>query len=63
MTLVHALHLLIGIGAVLRLYFAGQHDPAWLRDSPATEVTALYWHFVDVIWVFLFPLLYLAGRT
>jgi cytochrome c oxidase subunit 3 len=61
-TLVHALHLLIGIGLVLRLYVA-RHSAGWLRESAAAEVTALYWHFVDIVWVFLFPLLYLAGRA
>jgi cytochrome c oxidase subunit 3 len=63
MTLVHALHLLIGIGAVLRLHLASRRDAGWLKTSPAAEVTALYWHFVDAIWVVLFPLLYLAGRA
>ena len=36
------------------------------RFSPAyynpLEVTGLYWHFVDIVWIFLFPLLYLIGR-
>ena len=63
MTLIHAAHLLIGIGAVLRLQIASREDPEWLKDSPSAEVTALYWHFVDVIWVVLFPLLYLPGRS
>jgi cytochrome c oxidase subunit 3 len=63
MTLIHATHLLIGIGAVLRLQVASKEDPQWLQDSPSAEVTALYWHFVDAIWVVLFPLLYLAGRS
>lgn len=63
MTFVHAVHLTIGIGAVIRLQLASRHDPDWLKNSPAPEVTALYWHFVDVIWVILFPLFYLAGRS
>lgn len=63
MTLIHATHLLIGIGAVLRLQIASRGDPEWLTDSPSAEVTALYWHFVDAIWVVLFPLLYLPGRS
>jgi len=32
-------------------------------SSPEIQVTALYWHLVDVIWVVLYPLLYLGGRT
>ena len=63
MTLIHAVHLTIGIGAVLRLQIASRNDPEWLRDSPSAEATALYWHFVDAIWVVLFPLLYLPGRS
>ncbi len=63
MTLIHATHLMIGIGAVLRLHIASRGDPEWLTDSPSAEVTALYWHFVDAIWVVLFPLLYLPGRS
>jgi len=62
MTLIHAVHVLIGIGAVLRLPIAGR-DRDWLTRSPAVEVTGLYWHFVDAIWVILFPLLYLGGRA
>jgi cytochrome c oxidase subunit 3 len=27
------------------------------------EISGLYWHFVDIVWIFLFPLLYLIGRT
>ena len=61
-TLIHALHLLIGIGAVLRLY-TRRHSETWLKESAAPEVTGLYWHFVDIVWIFLFPLLYLASRT
>ena len=34
-------------------------SPRWY--SPV-EMTGLYWHFVDIIWIFLFPLLYLLGR-
>jgi cytochrome c oxidase subunit III len=62
MTGVHAFHLVIGIGAVLWL-LTQSRDPAWLHESAASELTALYWHFVDAVWVFLFPLLYLGGRA
>jgi cytochrome c oxidase subunit III len=63
MTLIHAIHLTIGIGAVIRLQIVSRDDPQWLKDSPSAEVTALYWHFVDGIWVILFPIFYLAGRS
>ena len=63
MTFVHAIHVTIGVGAVLRLQIASRDDPEWLRDSPSAEVTALYWHFVDAVWLLLFALLYLPGRS
>lgn len=62
MTGIHALHMIIGIGALLVLtYYAmrGAYTPEY--NSPI-ELTGLYWHFVDIIWIFLFPLLYLIGR-
>ncbi len=62
MTGLHALHMIIGIGvlAVLTvLAWRGTYTSAYY--SPV-ELTGLYWHFVDIIWIFLFPLLYLIGR-
>ncbi len=53
----HALHLLIGIGLVCWLAASGAHKPQ------TTRLIGLYWHFVDVVWIFLFPLIYLAGRN
>jgi cytochrome c oxidase subunit 3 len=61
MTLLHALHLIIGIGIILVLMilaWRGRFTPTYY--SPV-EVGGLYWHFVDVIWIFLLPLLYLVG--
>jgi cytochrome c oxidase subunit 3 len=63
MTVVHAVHLTIGIGAVARLFVQGWRRTLPLRTSPAVEATALYWHLVDVIWIVIFPLLYLVGRA
>jgi cytochrome c oxidase subunit III len=59
-TVVHATHLTIGLGIVGRLLLIRfrQLPEKWI----AAEGTALYWHLVDVVWVFLYPLLYLAGR-
>jgi cytochrome c oxidase subunit 3 len=63
MTGVHAIHLIIGIGLVgvmLVLTWRGHVSPThW---SPV-ELTGLYWHFVDIVWIFLFPLLYLIRPT
>lgn len=62
MTGIHALHLVIGIVLVLvlaRFSHRGRFRDG--NDSPV-EMAGLYWHFVDIIWIFLFPLFYLAGR-
>jgi len=59
----HAVHLVIGIGLLVRLALAGRRDPQWYAVTPAVDVTTLYWGFVDVIWTILFVLIYLPGRT
>jgi cytochrome c oxidase subunit 3 len=62
MTGVHALHMVVGVGIMLVLLFqayAGKYTPDYYTP---VDVGGLYWHFVDIIWIFLFPLLYLIGR-
>ncbi|HSE31468.1 MAG TPA: cytochrome c oxidase subunit 3 family protein [Pyrinomonadaceae bacterium] len=62
MTGMHALHMVIGVGLLSVILFysiRGRYDPEY--HNPV-EVSGLYWHFVDLIWIFLFPLLYLLGR-
>ncbi len=62
MTGLHALHMVIGVVvlgtlavmAVRGRFSAGYHSPV--------EIGGLYWHFVDIVWIYLFPLLYLLGR-
>lgn len=62
MTGLHAVHMIIGLGLMAWLLWK-----AWLGTfteeyySPV-EMSGLYWHFVDIVWIFLFPLLYLLGR-
>ncbi|HXS06045.1 MAG TPA: cytochrome c oxidase subunit 3 [Rhizomicrobium sp.] len=63
MTGIHATHVTGGLVAVLRLIVTSRNDTAWLAGSGSQEATALYWHLVDMIWIILYPLLYLAGRT
>ncbi len=58
MTLLHALHMSIGIG--LWTLLGVQAHRRRLRDEAAVETTGLYWHFVDLVWLFLYPLLYLV---
>jgi cytochrome c oxidase subunit 3 len=63
MTGLHALHLMIGTGIVATLVLLnlrGRFSPDW--HTPV-ELTGLYWHFVDVVWIFLYPLFYLVART
>lgn len=62
LTGVHALHLSIGIGIVTLLTVQAWRNSRPLV-SPAFEAAGLYWHFVDLVWIFLYPLLYLMGRT
>ncbi|PSR00331.1 MAG: cytochrome C oxidase subunit III [Bacteroidetes bacterium QS_9_68_14] len=59
MTGIHAIHVLIGIGLIAWLAtraFRGHFSSAWYTPI---EIVGLYWHLVDIIWIFLFPLLYL----
>ena len=62
MTGLHALHVTVGVGllsviarmASLRKFSAEYHNPV--------EISGLYWHFVDIVWIYLYPLLYLINR-
>ena len=62
MTGLHALHMVIGVGLVLWIVIAGARG----RYSPdyyaPVENVGLYWHFVDLVWIYLFPLLYLISK-
>jgi cytochrome c oxidase subunit 3 len=62
MTGMHALHMIIGIGIFLVLAlqaWRGRYSEAYYTP---VELAGLYWHFVDIVWIFLFPLFYLLGR-
>ena len=62
MTGLHAVHMIIGLGVMLWLLWKAFRD-SFTRDYFApVEIAGLYWHFVDIVWIFLFPLLYLLGR-
>ena len=63
MTGIHALHVSGGLAGVARLIVTSRKDLAWLAGGGSEEATALYWHLVDIIWIILYPLLYLVGRA
>jgi cytochrome c oxidase subunit III len=61
MTGLHALHMIIGLGILTTLTVMasrGRFNPDYYAPL---EISGLYWHFVDIVWIFLFPLLYLIG--
>jgi cytochrome c oxidase subunit III len=62
LTGLHALHMIVGLGIMTWMLI-------WVKQGIITtdyyspiEISGLYWHFVDIVWIFLFPLLYLIGR-
>ena len=62
MTGLHALHMIVGAGLLVWLIkasFAGRFTPQY---TTPVEIVGLYWHFVDIVWIYLFPLLYLIDR-
>jgi cytochrome c oxidase subunit III len=62
MTGLHALHMVIGVGILTWLLIQtvkGKFSAAYMTP---VDIAGLYWHFVDIIWIFLFPLLYLIDR-
>jgi cytochrome c oxidase subunit 3 len=61
MTGLHALHMVIGIGILLVLTAMAGRGRFTPQYYVPLEISGLYWHFVDIVWIFLFPLLYLIG--
>ncbi len=62
MTGMHALHMVVGAGLLVNLIrqsIRGRFGPGYYTP---VDMIGLYWHFVDIVWIFLFPLLYLLGR-
>jgi cytochrome c oxidase subunit III len=63
MTGLHALHMIIGIAIMMVITWmawGGKFDAHYYTP---VEMTGLYWHFVDIVWIYLFPLLYLIDRS
>jgi cytochrome c oxidase subunit 3 len=59
MTGLHATHMVIGVAVLAVLWVAARRGAFSADYFTPVEMTGLYWHFVDIVWVFLFPLLYL----
>jgi len=62
MTGMHALHMIIGIGILIWMWVRARQGAYTTGHTAPIDYASLYWHFVDVVWIFLFPLLYLINR-
>jgi cytochrome c oxidase subunit 3 len=62
MTGMHALHMVVGAGLLTWLMVGAARNRFSTEYFTPVEVTGLYWHFVDIVWIFLFPTLYLVAR-
>jgi cytochrome c oxidase subunit 3 len=62
MTGLHALHMIIGLGVLIWMLWWAWNGTITTEYASPIEISGLYWHFVDIVWIFLFPLLYLIGR-
>lgn len=60
-TVIHAIHLTIGITLVLILAMLATQKRFTLEYNSPIDIVGIYWHFVDVVWIFLLPMLYLLG--
>ena len=62
MTGLHALHMVIGVGILSYMIWEAKQGVFNSEYYTPVDISGLYWHFVDIIWIFLFPLLYLIDR-
>jgi len=63
MTGLHALHMIVGITILSVLVVLAWRYRFSAEYSSPVEMSGLYWHFVDIVWIYLFPFLYLIGRA
>ncbi len=61
MTGFHALHMIVGVSLMLVILMMARRGAFNAQYFTPVEISGLYWHFVDIVWIFLFPLLYLIG--
>jgi len=62
LTGLHALHMVVGLGVLAWMMVWAWNGRITREYASPVEISGLYWHFVDIVWIFLFPLLYLIGR-
>ena len=63
LTGLHAVHMIVGLGVLSMLTVLASRGRFSRGDYNPVDIGGLYWHFVDIVWVFIFPLLYLVKRT
>ena len=63
LTGMHAVHMLVGLGVLTGLTILAARGKFSAEYYAPIDIGGLYWHFVDIVWVFIFPLLYLVKRT
>ena len=63
MTGLHAIHMIVGLAILTVLVFMAYKGKFSVEYNAPVEMTGLYWHFIDIVWIFLFPFLYLIGRS
>lgn len=61
MTGIHALHMIVGLGIMSVILWMAHRGRFSREYHQPVEISGLYWHFVDIVWIFLYPLLYLLG--
>jgi cytochrome c oxidase subunit 3 len=59
----HSLHVTIGVVLLLAMAWRTWHRAYDADYHTPLELTALYWHLVDIVWIFVYPLIYLVGRA
>jgi cytochrome c oxidase subunit 3 len=62
LTGMHAIHMIIGVGIFIVITSMAQKGRFTPEYYTPLEIAGLYWHFVDIVWIYLFPLLYLIDR-
>jgi cytochrome c oxidase subunit 3 len=62
MTGLHAMHMVVGVGILSWLIYETKKGKFTAEYMTPVDISGLYWHFVDIVWIFLFPLLYLIDR-